>query len=457
MSRLYHTDLYHELREQYPFFVFQSYKIVEEKESLRLSFNFNLANKFTFEPSLRIPSRPFYRWHELSRKSIQQLAFHIGMVELISYWKAACPPRIIIKPFRLNPQQQQWWKKLYFHGLGEFFYVNGIEASMQDFMQIESDSDEALVPANNPLRPSALVPVGGGKDSVVSLELIKGQGTDFVPFIVNPREASLGCAETAGFLPDEMALVERNLDPELLRLNEAGFLNGHTPFSALLAFVAAMVAVGSGRKYIVLSNESSANEATVAGTDINHQYSKSIDFERDFRDYCQSYLHEDLEYFSLLRPLNELQIGRLFSRQKPYFSRFKSCNVGSKTDQWCGQCAKCMFTWIILAPFLSAQTLTEIFGKDLSADESLLPLLRELAGYSEAKPFECVGTVAEVKAVLAFVVKQYKHELPALYQAVGDYISPADLIQFDQALKDFDELHHLPPHFLKNLKEVLNA
>lgn len=452
-----HTNLYHKLRAQYPFFVFQSYEIKEENDSLLLTFNFNLSNKFTFEPSLRIPSRPFYRWQELSKSSLNQLVFHIGMVELISYWKAACPPRLIVKPFRLNQQQQQWWKKIYFQGLGEFFYLNGIDAGLQDFMQIESDSDQAVVPANNFLKPSALVPVGGGKDSVVTLELVNRQEIDYVPFIVNPREASLGCGELAGFAAEEMALIERKLDPKLLQLNASGFLNGHTPFSALLAFIAALVAVGSGRKYIVLSNESSANEATVAGTDINHQYSKSIDFEMDFRNYCQTYLHEDLEYFSLLRPLNELQIGRLFSKQKNYFKRFKSCNVGSKTDQWCGQCAKCLFTWVMLAPFLPNHTLTEIFGKDLSADISLLPLLRELAGNTKAKPFECVGTVEEAKAALAYVVKQHKHTLPALYQAYGIDDLDAHLAYFVHALKDFDTRHHLPPHFLANLKEVLYA
>lgn len=422
-----------------------------------LTFNFNLSNKFTFTPSLQIPARPFYHWQELSKSSLHQLVFHIGMVELISYWKAACPPRLIVKPFRLNRQQKQWWKKVYFQGLGEFFYLNGIDTSLQEFMQIESDSDQDVVPANNPLKPSALVPVGGGKDSVVTLELVNRQGIDYVPFIVNPRKASLGCGELAGFVPDEMALVERKLDPKLLQLNASGFLNGHTPFSALLAFVAALVAVGSGRKYIVLSNESSANEATVTGTDINHQYSKSLDFEMDFRDYCQTYLHEDLEYFSLLRPLNELQIGRLFSRQKAYFQRFKSCNVGSKTDQWCGQCAKCLFTWIMLAPFLPDQTLMEIFRKDLSADVSLLPLLRELSGRTEAKPFECVGTVEEVKAALAYVVQQHKHALPALYQSFSTRDLASHLAYFELALKDFDPKHHLPPHFLKNLKEVLYA
>ena len=249
-----------------------------------------------------------------------------------------------------------------------------------------------------------LVPIGGGKDSVVTLECLRNE-MPVIPLIVNPRGATLNCVKTAGYKENEFIIINRTLDPTMLKLNAEGYLNGHTPFSALLAFISVLVAFGSHSKYIALSNENSANESTVPGTNINHQYSKSIEFEDDFRNYVAANLNDEVQYFSFLRPLSELQIAKLFSQCEAYHPVFRSCNAGSKTDSWCGKCPKCLFTWIILSPFLSREKLTAIFGKDLMADESLRPILEELNGTAAVKPFECVGTVEEVRACLNAVAK----------------------------------------------------
>ena len=401
---------------------------------MSMTFHFSLDDCYDFYPTLTIPSRPFYRWETIPQAQLEALAFNIGMVELVSYWKLACPKTIVVKPFDLKLCQKKWWRHLYYNGLGEFRYLNGIDCSEADFLKIESGTDHEMKSLDMPLEEKTLIPVGGGKDSVVTLEMLRDE-MPVIPLIVNPRGATIECVKAAGYTIDDVAVINRTLDPTMLRLNQEGFLNGHTPFSALLAFISILIGFGTGSKYIALSNESSANESTVPGTDINHQYSKSIEFERDFREYVAMHLNEEIQYFSFLRPLSEMQIASFFSRCEAYHGVFKSCNAGSKTDSWCGKCPKCLFTWIILSPFLSKEKLTAIFGKDLMADASLQPIFEELNGTAAVKPFECVGTVEEVRACM---------------EAVG-----GNRDGVDEILRRFNEENFLPERFVDILKSKL--
>ena len=330
-----------------------------------------------------------------------------------------------------------------------------------------------------------LVPIGGGKDSVVTLECLRNE-IPVIPLIVNPRGATLNCVKTAGYKENEFIVINRTLDPTMLKLNAEDYLNGHTPFSALLAFISVLVAFGSRSKYIALSNENSANESTVPGTNINHQYSKSIEFESDFRHYVAENINDEVQYFSFLRPLSELQIAKLFSQCEAYHPVFRSCNAGSKTDSWCGKCPKCLFTWIILSPFLSREKLTVIFGKDLMADESLRPILEELNGTAAVKPFECVGTVEEVRACLkdagistgsmtaaakvpepvegptnldCFVPRndaKRLSEVKAFEPEVPETLRRVEGPTVEEILSRFNTHHFLPPKFEQILKLALN-
>lgn len=422
------------LREQFKSFTFCQQEVKLEDGVLSMTFHFSLDDRYDFYPTLTIPSRPFYRWETIPQTQLETLAFQIGMVELVSYWKLACPKTIVVKPFDLKLCQKKWWRHLYYNGLGEFRYLNGIDCSEADFLKIESGTDHEMKSIDMPLEEKTLIPVGGGKDSVVTLEMLRDE-MPVIPLIVNPRGATIECVKAAGYTMDDVAVINRTLDPTMLRLNQEGFLNGHTPFSALLAFISILIGFGTGSKYIALSNESSANESTVPGTDINHQYSKSIEFERDFREYVAVHLNEEIQYFSFLRPLSEMQIASFFSRCEAYHGVFKSCNAGSKTDSWCGKCPKCLFTWIILSPFLSKEKLIAIFGKDLMADASLQPIFEELNGTAAVKPFECVGTVEEVRACI---------------EAVG-----GNRDGVNEILRRFNEENFLPERFVDILKSKL--
>jgi len=452
---------YKNLREEYPFFIFEGYQIRYHKYNIRIEYKFNLAGKYYFKPSITIPEQPLLADKNFSPDDnlpgiLHNFVFHIGMIELISYWKLACPKHVIIRPFVVSPEQIQWWKKLYFNGLGEFFFMNGVDITMEEFMQIECMSDQVTPTSKLNLSDEILVPVGGGKDSVVTLETLKESDTTIIPFALNPRTAISQSIQTAGF--DNYFTFERTLDPLLLELNDKGFLNGHTPFSALLAFNTLLAAYLAGCKHIALSNESSANEATIPGTNINHQYSKSIEFENDFREYVAKYISPDLNYFSFLRPLSELQIASIFSRHKNHLPVFRSCNVGSKTNSWCGKCPKCLFTWIILSPFLQQYDLEKIMSSDLFSNESLIPILNELIGKSAEKPFECVGTIDEVNIALCETIRQYsKGKLPLLldhYSNTEKYNQYAPM-EFQEQMIGTDPNHNLESWLWQLLKSKI--
>ena len=458
MKRTDNQAKFNALRREFSTFTFVKQTVTRVEGKLSLSFDFSLDDRYTFRPTLEIPARPFFDWDAIPTEMLEVLAFQIGMTELVSYWKIACPKRVVVKPFALTETQKSFWKKLYYNGLGEFLYLNSISVSEADLMEIESGLpiDSISAPKTFPrndmgsvrFEERTLVPIGGGKDSVVTLECLRRE-MPVIPLIVNPRGATLNCVKTAGYGENDFIVINRTLDSTMLKLNAEGYLNGHTPFSALLAFISVLMAFGSRSKYIALSNENSANEATVPGTNINHQYSKSIEFERDFRKYVAENLSDNVQYFSFLRPLSELQIAKLFSQCEAYHSVFRSCNVGSKTDSWCGHCPKCLFTWIILSPFLSREKLTAIFGKDLMADESLRPIFEELNGTAPVKPFECVGTVEEVRACM-----NATSEAPEL---VPEPVEGREGPTVEEILNRFNNDHFLPEKFEHILKSRLHV
>ena len=236
------------------------------------------------------------------------------MTECVSYFKAVLPERLIVHCGGLCEEEIRWWKKLYFNGLGEFLYRNGIEAAEDELIQIEAAAPQGFAAPFMPQwRFDALTPVGGGKDSAVTATLLRNAGKTVRYFTVNDQKARTDTVLAAGGSEEQMVRTHRTIDPALLALNRQGFLNGHTPFSAIVAFLSAYCALLIGAGDIVLSNESSANEANIEGLTVNHQYSKSYEFERDFSDYLAKYAGVPIRYFSLLRPFNELQIAKMFA------------------------------------------------------------------------------------------------------------------------------------------------
>ena len=456
MSRLSMNKKFEQLRKSYPVFTFEDLSWDLKDDFLTLRFHFHLDNQIHFYPEHTIDLKGFSDV-EFDDEMMKNLVFHLGMAELISYWKATCSPVVHIKTFRMNSIQANWWKKLYYHGLGEFFYLNQIETSLNEFMSFTYDKWARTfpMPFSLNLKDDFIIPVGGGKDSVVTLSTLGAISDGNYALVVNQREATRECIKIAG-LQNRVLEVKRTIDPTLLELNEKGFLNGHTPFSSLLAFVSLLASVITGNRHIALSNESSANEATIPGTNINHQYSKSYEFEQDFRWYTARFISADINYFSFLRPLNELQIAALFSKNPEYFTAFKSCNVGSKTDTWCCNCSKCLFTYIMLSPFLEKSVMKQIFHEDLFEKESLKPVLEQLTGVAKEKPFECVGTINEVNSALEYLCKTYaENEFPALLEHFKKITAGISFTPLKKELEYWNVFHCLNADMEKLLEDRL--
>ncbi len=417
------SQQFNEYREKYKEFYYNSYSINEDDEAIYLEYEFEIPGLTKFTPKLSILKKEM-QFKSLENNYVKNMVFNIGLIELISYWKSTCSPKIIIKCGYLNEEQINWWKKLYFYGLGELLYTNNIKTNINDLLEIKCLENNKEIISDENIEDNFegyIVPIGGGKDSVVTLETLKIDRDKDYCLIINPKPVTLKCAEIAGLGYNNIIEIKRSIDQNLIELNKKGFINGHTPFSAMLAFVSYFVAYLLSKKYIALSNENSANESNVVGEKINHQYSKSFEFECDFEEYAEKYLKMPIKYFSFLRPLNELQIAKIFSKHEKYYKVFKSCNVGSKEKEWkwCLNCAKCLFAYIILSPYLYKNKLVSIFGADMFENKDLLEIFIELTGNGENKPFDCVGTYEEVKFAISKTIENIElrnETLPYLLQ-----------------------------------------
>ena len=434
-----------ELRQQYREFIFHGLQADYRDGSLHVTYRFEIPGLSAFAPAWVIPcERP-----AIENPVLFRLLISLGMAELVSYWKIACPP-VVRLPMQMTKEQADWWKRLYFGGLGEFFYRNGIETDFESFMTF-AYGDETVPYADAPQKPLSgrLIPVGGGKDSIVTLNLLKGQLGDAFAYQINHRDSSEKAALLAGIPKERILEPKRTLDPNMLECNRRGFLNGHTPFSAIVAFSAVLTAYLHGLSEVVLSNESSASESTVSEAEVNHQYSKSYQFEKDFFAYERDYLRCGVRYFSLLRPLTEFQIARYFaSLPTQYHEIFRSCNAGAKQDKWCGHCAKCLFVAVILSPFLPYAEIVRLLGSDLFNLADMEPVLQELCGALPNKPFECVGSRKEVNISLCLAIARAERDGEKLPLLLANYKQTPQYAEYAGTAADFgqewDPQHNLP-------------
>lgn len=445
-------ELYVELSGRYPNFTYRSYDYRVTDRGLEGRFAYEIRDDqqqsaFEFFTSYSIAlqgadQRPY--------EDIEQLVYTLGLMEAISYWKLTCAPTITIACGHLDKWQQDWWRKLFKKGLSEFFYLNQIYDWDEQELTFVSEGDPlSAMTARTYTSDTVMVPIGGGKDSITSVEILH-ESSEIIPVMVNAIKASTDLVTYHGL--QKYIKISRKLDPQIVQLNAEGFLNGHIPFSAVLSVYTMLAARMYGIKDIALSNESSANEPTIIGTDINHQYSKSMEYEQDITDYIGRYLDKEINYFSLLRPLSEYQITKIFAGADPKLHRlFRSCNRGSKEGIWCTQCPKCLFTYIMMYAHLSLSDMIEIYGHDLLDDEQLSGYFLSLTGQRTEKPFECVGTIEEVNAALAVIKQKCQSDLPKLFQHWSE-----DLVTVtDAELLSGYESSRLTPRYHELVKEKL--
>ena len=376
----------------------------------------------------------------------------------VSYFKLKAPEIIRAPDIQLTAEERAFAIDVYENGLGEFYARNDLKRFGK--LTLAGPAETRPAPAAPKLQQRALLPIGGGKDSLVSVQLLEAAGIDFSPFAVNPKGPIVTSVERIGRAP---VYVTRELDREMIRLgSEPGYYNGHVPSTAINSMIGALAALLFSYDRIVLSNERSASEGNAQhdGREVNHQYSKSLDFEKRIAAVLAGATGGTLGYFSLLRPFSEAAIAGMFARETRFDRVFSSCNRNFKYDGhngplWCGECPKCHFVFLILAPVMEKDRLVGIFGKNLLAEPENEHSFRELTGLAGQKPWECVGEIEEAAACLyqltqrpewadAPIVSRLKPDLLAQYGSER-------LASALAALMTPSAEHHLPPELAKKV------
>ncbi len=383
------------------------------------------------------------------REVLLRLARLLHLLAGVSYFKTAAPPRIAFGPGvggldgadAPSPRLRALLRDVYTLGLSEFAYVNRVD--VRERGALPDAARDAPAPAVElPATRRTLVPIGGGKDSVVALEVVRQAGREPVLFSVGRAVPIVDCVAAAG-LPHAVAV--RSLSPNSGDLNASGALNGHVPVTAVVSTIALMTAVLHGAGDVAMANERSASEGNLVwdGLDVNHQWSKGASFERQLGELLRTEVATGLGYRSVLRPAGELAIARAFSRLSQFHPVFTSCNAVFRIDparrgvRWCADCPKCRFVYLALAPTLGPAELTAIFGGDMLDDPDQYDGFADLAGLREHKPFECVGE--EQESLLA---------MRLIAEGVGEDGRPGRDVWRDHAvvrrLRD-EHLQGLPP------------
>jgi len=381
----------------------------------------------------------------------------LHLIAGVSYYKAGVPSGLRVEGEPLDPALAELLDAVYVHGLAEFAYQNKID--LRGRIRFPAGAAVARVAPTPDLPRHSLVAIGGGKDSLVSIEMLKRSAEPATVAWVGTSELIAACARRTG-LPE--LNIGRRLAPELFEYNRLGAWNGHIPVTAINSAILLCAAILYGHDSVIFSNERSASVATLEydGQAVNHQWSKSLEFERGLRTYVKGHVAADLDYFSLLRPWSELAVTRAFAQDTRYDDVFSSCNRNFRirgerpSDRWCGQCPKCHFVFLALAPFVAKPRLLAIFGRNLLDDATLAPGFDALLEYRDHKPFECVGEGRESRAALMALTQRPEWREDALVARFAEEIAP-QLDRADLALAPLLQPageHFLPARLLATLR-----
>lgn len=398
--------------------------------------------------TITVPGAPF-ALDAARTQAVQRALRLLHLIAGVSYYKAAVPPRIVIDDYAIDAETAALLDSVYLHGLGEFAYRNGLDLRGRiRFPAAEAGVADAAALG---LRDQALVAIGGGKDSLVSIEALRAAGVAQTVTWIGGSQLIRACAERTG-LPT--LNIGRTLAPELFELNRQGAWNGHIPVTAVNSAILVFAAVVHDAGQVVFSNEHSASYGSqIAGTgEVNHQWSKGWAFEQAFGAQVQRYVAADLRYYSLLRPLSELAVARQFAKTDHYDAHFSSCNrnfhiLGERpAHRWCGVCPKCHFVFLALAPFMPKTRLVRIFGRNLLDDAGQAGGFDALLEFQDHKPFECVGEGRESRAAMAALAARAEWKEDALVarfiREIQPQLDPADLRV--EPLLELDAQHRIP-------------
>lgn len=370
----------------------------------------------------------------------------------VSYYKSGLAENIYFDNKKPTKEMAKFLQKTWKNGLAEMAYENGI--SLKNRIRIPFD--ENLTRESNEIksRQRALVPIGGGKDSMVTIEELKALDKSFDLFMVGDSQL---IKNVANHTKIKLIQVSRKIDEKLIKYNKKGAFNGHVPITSINSAIAVLTSLLLNYDSIIFSNERSADSANTINLDgelVNHQYSKSLEFENDFRDILNKEISPNINYFSMQRPYSELAILEKFSKSPQHFHSFSSCNrnfhiAGSKNKNtlWCGDCPKCRFVFLGLTAFVDKECLIEIFGSNLLNEPSQEQGFAELLGLKGFKPFECVGEIEESQMAFNLIKDQNEWQDSYLVSIFKNKVKDHTQSEYQQVF-EFSNSHNIPDDYL---------
>lgn len=394
-----------------------------------------------------------------ARADVQRALLGLHLMAGVSYWKTTLAPEIALAGGGLDDADAAYFTECWSEGLGEFFCRNALALTRRP--RFSADGATATALPQGVQRPDdALVLLGGGKDSAVSVEVLRRAGAPFATLSVGSSEWIARAAKASG-VPH--VTLGRRVDPGLAGLNERGALNGHVPISAILAHATLLYATVAGVGSVLASNERSASFGNVRyqGVEVNHQWSKGLRFERILGGWCDRNLPGGARWRSLLRPMSELHIAERFAAHPRWFDAVTSCNANFRLDgraapmRWCGRCPKCVFVYAITAPFLDDDGARRVFGRSFLHDAQNIPMASALCGVEGTKPFECVGTPDEARAALHLASQHPREADGAVVRWFLEAVPQAGLYRAVDEAFTLSEDHALGPRWYGVLRAYL--
>jgi hypothetical protein len=439
---------------------FETFRFISREidDAGKVSLRYSLDDEIEFTEQFELPEGT--RVTDADRERVDGTLSLLHRIAGVSYYKAATPPSIDCDSS--PPAAARLLDALYSEGLGEFAFTNQLPALPRpEFPTSANAASPAAAPSSTNNR--TLVPIGGGKDSAVALEVVRKAGGELALFSVGDAGPIARTAKVAG-LPH--LVVRRRLDPRLAELNRAGALNGHVPITAIISCIAVLTAALHDFDAVAMANERSASYGNVDwdGVDVNHQFSKSIRVERLLRAALEE-LGAGVEYFSVLRPASELAIARAFARMTEYHEAFSSCNTNFRLDssapaqRWCCDCPKCRFVFLVMAPFSDPEHLRDVFGRDLLDDDAQFPGFALLSATGGLKPFECVGEEEESRAAMRMLTADPRWRDHSVVRRLAEEVLPRFAVDDgvpDEALSLSDD-HAVPAALMPSVRAVLGS
>jgi len=394
-------------------FVYKDVKLSEDRKTV--SFDYEIK---TDEQSFELSEKLHFPKELPTGSVVDRLLRSLHLALGISYYKSFLPPEIDHAYF-MDSEEAEFWNTIFEKGLGEFLYKNNIS----------TDRLAKFASNNGPLKPgsqddigwnnNALLGIGGGKDSIVAGELLKKANISVDGFVLATNKNEGQARPVADKMNLDLLAINREIDPKILEINKLDdAMNGHVPISLIFALTGCLLATTSGSKYVIVANESSASIPQI--NEVNHQWSKSLEFERLFQAYIHTQISPELHYTSVIRPLSSVAVSKIFSRHPGYFEVFSSDNSHFKINndqqnpRWSQDSPKSLSSFILLAPWLDDESLIRIFSKNLLDLEDLKELFLSLLGANDKPVLDCVGTPSELRVCLSMLASQNRLEQSAL-------------------------------------------